>query len=151
MTLNQIRQSVLVNGEGLDKKWRARLVTGLAILADHLWRVGIEEIYINGSFVTNKPRPGDIDGYYVCDAHSIADGSIFRALNEVAGDDIWDITKRVSYHGGPPKPLMWHKYRIELYPHCEEIHLNFPHPPFPQFFRQTRAGTGKGIVKLIKG
>ena len=29
------------------------------------WAAGIEEIYIDGSFCTDKPDSGDIDGYWV--------------------------------------------------------------------------------------
>jgi hypothetical protein len=45
-----------------DAPWRARLVENLAVLVRQLWRVGIQEIYVNGSFVEDKDHPNDIDG-----------------------------------------------------------------------------------------
>ncbi|MFC4076212.1 DUF6932 family protein [Salinithrix halophila] len=154
LTLDQLRSSILVQGTGrhpMDTQWRLQLVNNLEELVQPLWEIGIEDIFINGSFVTSKARPGDIDGYYVCDVRDLVSESLFRVLAEVSGEDIWDTRKRVQVGYDDFKPKMWEKYRCELYPHCEEIHLNFPDPPFPEFFRQTRVGTGKGIVKLIRG
>ncbi|MDR6225667.1 hypothetical protein JOE21_001665 [Desmospora profundinema] len=92
----------------------------------HLWEAKIEEIYVDGSFVTNKPEPGDIDGYYVADAREIASGSIYDRLNQIAKSDVWDIRKREPDEEGIIKPLMWHKHRVELYPHTDDP------PQFPE-------------------
>jgi hypothetical protein len=38
---------------------------GLRAAVEAFWAAGIEEIYVDGSFCTEKPDPGDIDGYWV--------------------------------------------------------------------------------------
>lgn len=154
LTLDQLRESILVHGTQrypVDTEWRLQLVDNLSHLVPSLWAIGITDIYIDGSFVTSKARPNDIDGYYVCDVRDLLSESLFRTLHEVSGEAIWDMRDRVQVGYDKIRPKMWKQYRCELYPHCEEVHLNFPHPPFPQFFRQTRVGVGKGIVKLIRG
>jgi hypothetical protein len=44
------------------RRW---LLTGLRAAVEAFWAAGMEEIYIDGSFCTEKPDPGDIDGYWV--------------------------------------------------------------------------------------
>jgi hypothetical protein len=38
------------------------LLKGLRVAVEAFWAGGIQEIYIDGSFCTEKPDPGDIDG-----------------------------------------------------------------------------------------
>jgi hypothetical protein len=40
---------------------RLRLITGLKLAMEQLQAAGCQFIYINGSFVTEKPNPGDFD------------------------------------------------------------------------------------------
>lgn len=68
LTLDELRGSRLVTGEGVDSatwdvEWRRRLVGGLEVLVGHLWQVGIDRIFVDGSFVEEKDHPNDIDGY----------------------------------------------------------------------------------------
>ena len=44
------------------RRW---LLKGLCAAVEGFWAAGIEEIYIGGSFCTEKPDPGDVDGYWV--------------------------------------------------------------------------------------
>lgn len=44
------------------RRW---LLKRLGVAVQAFWNAGIEEIYINGSFCTEKPDPGDVDGYWV--------------------------------------------------------------------------------------
>ena len=44
------------------RKW---LLKGLRAAVEAFWVAGIQEIYIDGSFCTEKPDPGDVDGYWV--------------------------------------------------------------------------------------
>ena len=44
------------------RRW---LLKGLRTAVGAFWAAGIEEIYIDGSFCTKKPDPGDIDGYWI--------------------------------------------------------------------------------------
>lgn len=72
LTLSELRASYLVTGNRVpfttwDSEWRATLVDNLGILVGQLWLVGIERIFVGGSFVEDKDRPNDIDGYFECD------------------------------------------------------------------------------------
>src|SRR5688572_2853906 len=72
LTIAELRQSYLVTGEGLnlpgwDNAWRAQLVDNLEPFVRQLWQVGVERIFVNGSFVTSKPQPEDIDAYFECE------------------------------------------------------------------------------------
>jgi hypothetical protein len=70
MTLDELERSILVTGDddrddAWDTKWRLELIQNLRIMVLQLWDEGIAEIYIDGSFATDKLRSGDIDGYFV--------------------------------------------------------------------------------------
>jgi len=43
-----------------DIAWRSILVRNLALLVPQLWSEGVTEIFVDGSFVEDKLRPGDI-------------------------------------------------------------------------------------------
>jgi hypothetical protein len=128
MTFDEIRESILVLGPGddpnWDRLWRSKLVNNLEIMVKQLFKVGISDIYINGSFVQKKSHPNDIDGYFVCDAVDIAKGKLQRNLNLLEPSKIWtwDRNSRRPYRDCTKKQLpMWHKYRIELYPHYNQL------------------------------
>jgi hypothetical protein len=161
LSLDELRASSLVRGPDVfavlwDTHWRAQLVDNLAILVDQLWQVGITEIFIDGSFVEDKDHPNDIDGYFVCDLMRLATGALERELNLLDPYKIWtwDRTTRRPYRGYPKKQLpMWHRYRVELYPHWGQgtgVRDRFGHEmEFPSAFRQSRRdGTPKGIIKI---
>jgi hypothetical protein len=67
-TISEIRQSILVLGDGTsptwDRNWRSELVNRAAVLIDQLMRVGVQDVYLDGSFVEDKDHPNDIDGYF---------------------------------------------------------------------------------------
>jgi hypothetical protein len=165
----EIRGSVLVAGPGdwerypnWDASWREALVGNLEILARQLWQVGITEIFADGSFAEDKDHPNDIDGYFVCDLHRLSSGELTRELNLIDPDKVWtwDPASRRSYRGYPKKQLpMWHRYRVELYPHVPGLGLGsgirdrHGHElEFPSAFRQSRRdGTPRGIVKIRHG
>jgi hypothetical protein len=74
LTLDELRESSLVLGPDeaarsphWDTDRRRMLVDNLEILVRQLWRVGITEIFVDGSFVEDKDHPNDIDGYFECD------------------------------------------------------------------------------------
>jgi hypothetical protein len=161
-SLHELRQSLLVMGthelSDWDMPWRSFLVDQLEILAVQLWHVGIQHIFLNGSFVENKGHPNDIDGYFVCDFAALISGHLEESLNQRDPHKIWtcDPASRRPHRGYPKRQLpMWHQYRVELYPHygqgtgvCDEHGHEFE---FPSLFRQQRAtGQLKGIVVLTK-
>lgn len=161
MTFEEIRNSIVVLGppdeSNWDRNWREILVDNLEVMVNQLLNVGIKDIYINGSFVQNKLHPSDIDGYFVCDVMRLADGSLQRELNLLEPDKIWtwNPSSRRPYKGCTKKQLpMWHKYRVELYPHYNQpsgILDKFGNQlQFPAAFRQERyTYEQKGIIKII--
>jgi hypothetical protein len=142
-----------------DRRWRSRLVDGLAILAGQLWQIGIEDIFVDGSFVEDKEHPNDIDGYFVCKQADLTSGRLHRSLNLLDPKKVWtwDPASRRPYPGYSKRQLpMWHAYRVEMYPHYGQIsgirddHGN--EMEFPSAFRRSRRdGQPKGIIKLTRG
>lgn len=163
LTLEQLEGSMLVVGSGgvvltssWDASWRLQLVRNLGLMCKQLWNVGIQEIFINGSFVENKDHPNDIDGYFVCDFQELASGRLERELNLLDPSKVWtwDPASRRPFRGYPKRQLpMWHTYRVELYPHYGQatgIRDKYGYElEFPSAFRQSRRdGEPKGIIKI---
>src|SRR5579862_3767923 len=124
MTFDELRSSPLVVAPTLpsswDSSWRRRLVDNLELLTHQLWKVGIQDVFADGSFTEDKDHPNDIDGYFVCDLRSLVTGELARQLNLLDPSKVWtwDPASRRPYRGYPKKQLpMWHQYRVELYPH----------------------------------
>jgi hypothetical protein len=163
MTFDKLRQSILVQGEEnsllpWDSFWRSRLVDNLEICVNQLWKCGIEEIYIDGSFVTDKFQPGDIDGYFIPrDAREIFDGSLIERLNQLDPYKCWGWNRHRFDEYGNLQLEMWYRYRVDLFPHCDGVYSGVKNEEgqnmkFDEFFRKDRDfGIEKGIVKLVKG
>jgi hypothetical protein len=141
-----------------DEPWRLKLVKNLAILVEQLWEVGVTDIFIDGSFTEDKDHPNDIDGYFVCSLEELATGELQRKLNLLDPHKIWtwDPRSRRPYRGFRKKQLpMWHKYRVELYPHfgqpCGIVDSRGYELEFPSAFRLSRDGRPRGIVKVVGG
>lgn len=165
VTFTALRMSLLVVGPGVhstwhdgwDAAWREVLTYRAETLCKQLWRVDIEDIFLDGSFVEAKGHPNDIDGYFNCDVHRIATGELQRELNRIDPKRCWtwDPASRKPYRGYAKKQLpMWHAYRVELYPHYDQhsgITDERGHPlTFPSAFRQRRRDNeAKGIIKVI--
>lgn len=165
VTFQILQNSVLVQGpDGIgekqwDREWRSKLVDNLQVMVNQLWEIGIKEIFINGSFVEDKAHPNDIDGYFECDLEHFASGKLHTQLNLLEPDKIWTWAPetRSPHPGYPKKQLpMWHKYRVELYPHIpgsnSGIRDKFGNElEFPAAFRLSRSNDlPKGIVKLLQ-
>ncbi|HMO15656.1 MAG TPA: hypothetical protein PKD64_15385 [Pirellulaceae bacterium] len=160
LTISQLEKSILVLGSkatpNWDVAWRFKLVQNLAVMCRQLWQVGINDIFIDGSFVEDKDHPNDIDGYFVCDLHQLASGELERDLNVLDPHKIWtwNPSSRRPYRGYPKLQLpMWHVYRVELYPHVGQlsgIKDRFGNDlEFPSAFRQSRRdGKPKGIIRI---
>lgn len=161
LSLDALRASSLAVGTGADswdQAWRAKLVENLAVMVNQLWQVGVEQIFVNGSFVEDKDHPNDIDGYFVCEPKKLFGGALERELNLL--DPLkawtWDPESRKPYRGYPKKQLpMWHAHRVELYPHYGQISgIRDAHGhelQFPSAFRISRhSDAPKGIVQIVK-
>ena len=162
LTLDQLRGSVLVRGPAgrpehshWDTAWREQLVDNLTVLVKQLWQVGITGIFIDGSFVEDKDHPNDIDGYFECDLQHLASGQLERELNLLDPSRIWtwDPVARSAKGFGKRQLPMWHKYRVELYPHVGQLSgLRDQHGnelDFPAALRLSRSGIPKGIIKVL--
>lgn len=160
LTFDEIRQSHLVQGNGgsWDTQWRLHLVNQCEVMVRQLWTLGIKEIFLDGSFVEEKDHPNDIDGYFVCDLIQFASGQLERDLNAIDPHKIWtwDSRTRRPYKGYPKKQLpMWHRHRVELYPHFGQpsgIRDKYGYEmQFPSAFRQQRGnGEPKGIIQIVE-
>jgi hypothetical protein len=165
LTFEQLRRSVLVVGPQTaagvwDAAWREALVKNLEVMTRQLWQVGIREVFADGSFVEEKAHPNDIDGYFVCTLSDLTSGELTRQLNLLDPYEVWtwDPNSRLSFRGYPKKQLpMWHRYRIELYPHIAGFFSGIrdvqgQELEFPSAFRQSRRdGKPRGIIKLKSG
>lgn len=166
MTLNQLAVSMLVSGPSdpaacpeWDAPWRAELVRRLGVVCEQLWAVGITGIFVDGSFAEDKDHSNDIDGYFVCDLHELASGELERRLNLLDPDKVWtwDPASRRPYRGYDKKQLpMWHKHRVEMYPHVGQLTgIRDEHGQDQEFsaaFRKSRNnGKPKGIIRIERG
>lgn len=164
LTIDELRESHLVNGSTnpWDSAWRCTLVNNLHICARVLWKAGIDDIFIDGSFVEEKAHPADIDGYFLCGLRDFASGNLERRLNLSDPNTFWtwNSSHRTPDGSSTKAQLpMWHTYRVELYPHFNDV----PQPsgicdaqgnqlPFPAAFRQQRGTYApKGIIQLKRG
>jgi hypothetical protein len=163
VTLDGLEASYLVTGAGVqstgwDVAWRRYLVGNVRILVDQLWRVGIDDVYINGSFVEDKDHPNDIDGYFDCDLVYLATGALERDLNALDPFKVWtwdQRSRRPDRNSAKAQLPMWHIYRVELYPHIGQpsgILDQHGNPrQFPAAFRRTRCGDRpKGIIRIVR-
>jgi hypothetical protein len=171
VTLDALEESRLVTGAGLPEKqarkwdshWRRKLVRNLRVLVAQLVAIGVNDIFVDGSFVEDKPRPSDIDGYFVIPTHR---GEFHKEARERVRQQLaqldpalwtWDPNARTLDRSTGKKQLpMWHRYHVELFPHipgafggCDDRGNAFE---LPAFFRMARStGKHKGIVKLKIG
>ena len=163
LTFAALERSFLVTGQGLtsatwDVGWRRQLVENMAAMVQQLWRVGIDHVYLDGSFVEEKDHPNDIDGYFECDLRHFVSGRLQRELNALDPHQIWtwDPSSRTPAPGSVRRQLpMWHRYRVEIYPYfgnLSGIRDEFGRDmPFPSAFRTSRRGfRPKGIVQVIR-
>jgi len=164
MTFTELRESHLATGKGVqssswDTSWRSHLIDNLEILVDQLWRVGIDAIFINGSFVEEKDHPNDIDGYFECDVRRLGSGQLQRELNAIDPYKVWTwhpSSRRPDPNSTKHQLPMWHQYRVELYPHypglLSGVRDRFGNElPFPALFRVSRdAYRPKGIVRIVR-
>lgn len=119
--------------------------------------MGVDRVFIDGSFVSSKSDPGDIDGYFECEWGRYT--QILIGLLHLEPSLPWDVTHR------PPdpksrerKPMMWHRYRVELFPHFPDnpiptgIYDEFGNSLlFPSLFRRDRATSRqKSIIQIIR-
>ena len=73
VTFEELRESILVVGPGSespwgeewDTEWREHLTRQAETMCGQLWEVGIEGIYLDGSFTEAKAHPNEIGRAHV--------------------------------------------------------------------------------------
>ena len=151
-----------MTGEGTgvpnwDDAWRGELVDNLELFVQQLWRVGVERIFVNGSFVTDKPHPGDIDAYFECDMAVFP--QVMVGLYLIEPSLPWDWERRpIDPATGLSKLIMWHRFHVEIFPHF----TGQPQPTgirdeygndlfFPSLFRRDKeTSRPKGVIQIIR-
>lgn len=110
---------------------RVALMKGLREVVTRLERKGVERIWVDGSFVSTKVRPRDVDVVY--EPPSDADTATWGILAFARRKELKQM------------------YRVDLWPHPS------PQParrgdgtvPLVDWFRHDRDGNEKGIVELV--
>jgi hypothetical protein len=132
-TLDEIRRRL---GFTPRRRW---LLKGLRAAVRAFWAAGIEEIYVDGSFCTEKPDPGDIDGYWV-----EPDPGVYERI-----DPYWiNFELALAPSLGKWKWRMWAEHGVEFFIH-PAMQAN-PAMGFPEFFRQDRDGRPRGVIRVVK-
>jgi hypothetical protein len=163
LTLDELARSHLVNGTSAgsttwDSAWRAELVRNLGVMVAQLWHVGLDTIFVDGSFVEAKDHPNDIDGYFVCDRLYVTSGLLERDLNALDRHRCWTwdtAQRRWDAGSGKSQLPLWFVYHVELYPHFGQGTGVFDQYGqelvFPSLFRQSRySAQEKGIVRVVR-
>jgi hypothetical protein len=118
------------------RRW---LLKGLRAAAEAFWKVRIQDIYIDGSFCTEKLDPGDVDGYWV-----EPDADVYERI-----DPYWiDFTPVLVLPIGKWKCRMWSDHGVEFFIH--PAMQATPEENFPQFFRHDRDGRARGVIEIIR-
>jgi len=118
------------------RRW---LLKGLRAAVEALWAAGVEQIFVDGSFCTEKPDPADIDGYWI-----EPDDGVYERI-----DPYW-----IDFELVPVPRLrkrkwrMWVDHGVEFFIHPGM--LAAPGLGFPEFFRRDRNGRPRGIVQVVK-
>ncbi|WP_300586883.1 hypothetical protein [Marivita sp.] len=110
---------------------RRALMKGLLEACRNLQRAGASHLYIDGSFVTKKPNPGDWDGCYTSAG---IDPSLLDPVLLDFSDD---------------RAAQKAKFLGEVFP-AEAAAVAFGEP-YLSFFQHTKDGKPKGIVAIDLG
>ena len=130
---------------GRDRK-PVRVHSAAALASERLagrgrafWAAGIEDIFIDGSFCTEKPDPGDVDGYWV-----EPDDGVYDRIDPYWIDFEMVLVPQIRKR----KWRMWADHGVEFF-----IHPAMQAKPvvgFPEFFRQDREGLPRGVIQVVR-
>ena len=115
---------------GSRNECRKVLFSGLRSATSNLKESGVRRVYINGSFITSKEEPADIDGCWEC-----SEGVDLEKL-----DPVFLSTSR--------KPMR-EKFGVEFF--ISAVTEAGSGLPFPQFFQMNHEGEPKGILFIKIG
>lgn len=118
------------------RRW---LLKGLRAAVRAFWSAGIEEIYVDGGFCTEKPHPGDVDGYWV-----EPDLDVYSRV-----DPYWIDFKPVFVRTARKwRWRMWADHGVEFLIHPAMQATS--EEGFPEFFRHDRAGQPRGVIRVLR-
>jgi hypothetical protein len=117
---------------------RMELIAGLEWAAGRLFAAGVRDLRIDGSFVTAKPFPGDIDGFWVAEV-----GVRYDAIPPI----LMDFSLVRDPGGREPKFPMWFAMGVELFVH-PQMRGDAQHD-LPHFFSHSRDGVPRGYVQVV--
>lgn len=110
---------------------RVRLINGLKMAMEQLQSAGCQSIYIDGSFVTNKPNPGDFDACW--DANGV-DINYLKSIAPILYNSQRTANQKVLYGG-------------EFF--RSDFPANIYETSYFDFFQfDTRTDTPKGIIAI---
>jgi len=132
-TLDEITKRL---GFTARRRW---LLKGLRAAVKAFRAAGIEEIYIDGSFCTEKPDPGDIDGYWI-----EPDPDVYERIEPYWINFELVLAPQVRKW----KWRMWVDHGVEFFIH--PAMQATPELGFPEFFRQGRDGLPRGVIQVVK-
>lgn len=107
--------------------WRLQLLEGCQRALRSLQAAGCRRAWIDGSFVTGKLHPGDIDGCY--DPIGVDADLLHPALRDLT----------------PGRPAQKAEFGCEFFPNVIEAGSG---QYFVEFFQQDRDGQPKGIIAI---
>lgn len=99
---------------------------GLRLAVVNLTEAGAPKIWVDGSFVTDKPHPNDIDGVWDY-------------------DDATDVDRLDPAFLLGQRAALKARYGLDFFPNVIEAGSG---KPFPEFFMTNRDGDPKGIVVI---
>lgn len=113
---------------------RLQLFKGLKKALENLSAAGIEEVWIDGSFITDDPEPNDVDGCW-----------------EYKNDMNVEKLDKVFLDVNPPREAMKRKYNVDFF--IKGMRLKDAGGiPVEEFFQEDQDGNVKGILVVdIRG
>ena len=118
------------------RRW---LLKGLRAAVQAFWAAGIDEVYIDGSFCTEKPDPGDLDGYWV-----EPDPEVYERIDPYWIDFGLVLTQSVRKW----KWRMWIDFGVEFFIHPAMQASS--DEKFPDFFRHDRNGRPRAVIRVVR-
>lgn len=116
---------------GLSSDRRKFLMQGLRKAAENLEKAGVKKIWVNGSFITEKEEPNDIDGCWE-----------YNDLMDLAVIDPVFLSKN-------SREEVKKKYGLDFF--IAQRIEGWSKKPFPKFFQVNREGEAKGILFVELG
>jgi hypothetical protein len=132
-TMEQIADRLCITPR---REW---LLKGLRVAVVAFWAAGFEEIYVDGSFCTEKANPGDVDGYWV-----EPDDDVYDRIDPYWIDFELLLVPRLRKW----KWRMWAERGVEFFIH--PAMRASPALGFPEFFRQDRDGRPRGVIQVVR-